>query len=70
MLAGSTVVAIIMAANLLQVGVVERAAVDFLAERLDAGVGNVLDAMALGSHLSVRREGAGAFSCHYYFLRT
>ena len=55
MLAGSTVVAIIKAANLLQVGAVERAAVDFLVERLDAG--NVLDAMALGSHLSAGEIG-------------
>jgi hypothetical protein len=50
-LAGSTVVAIIQAANLLQVEAVERAAVDFLVERLDAG--NVLSAMALGTHLAV-----------------
>ena len=50
-LAGSTVVAIIQAANLLQVEAVERAAVDFLVERLDAG--NVLSAMALGAHLAV-----------------
>jgi hypothetical protein len=49
-LAGSTVVAIIQAANLLQVEAVERAAVDFLVERLDAG--NVLSAMALGTHLA------------------
>ena len=49
-LAGSTVVAIIQAANLLQVVAVEHAAVDFLVERLDAG--NVLSAMALGEHLS------------------
>ena len=49
-LAGSTVVAIIQAANLLQVEAVERAAVDFLVERLDAG--NVLSAMALGAHYS------------------
>ena len=34
---------------------VERAAVDFLVERLDAG--NVLDAMALGEHLSVGARG-------------
>ena len=46
-LSGSTVVAIIQAANLLQVVAVERAAVDFLVERLDAG--NVLSAMALGA---------------------
>jgi hypothetical protein len=50
-LAGSTVVAIIQAANLLQVEAVERAAMDFLVERLDAG--NVLSAMALGAHLGV-----------------
>ena len=50
-LAGSTVVAIIQAANLLQVEAVERAAVDFLLERLDAG--NVLSAMALETHLAV-----------------
>ena len=49
--AGSTVVAIIQAANLLYVKAVERAAVDFLVERLDAG--NVLSAMALGTHLAV-----------------
>ena len=42
-------VAIIEAANLLQVEAVERAAVTFLVERLDAG--NVLSAMALGAHL-------------------
>ena len=54
-LAGSTVVAIIRAANRLQVSAVEQAAVDFLAERLDAG--NVLDAMALGSHLSAGEIG-------------
>jgi hypothetical protein len=48
-LSGSTVVAIIQAANLLQVEAVERAAVDFLVQRLDAG--NVLSAMALGEHL-------------------
>ena len=41
---------IIQAANLLQVEAVERAAVDFLVERLDAG--NVLSAMALGEHYS------------------
>ena len=41
---------IIQAANLLQVEAVERAAVDFLVERLDAG--NVLSAMALGAHYS------------------
>ena len=44
-------VSIIQAANLLQVEAVERAAVDFLVERLDAG--NVLSAMALGTHLAV-----------------
>ena len=49
-LSGSTVVSIIQAANLLQVEAVERAAVDFLVERLDAG--NVLSAMALGEHYS------------------
>jgi hypothetical protein len=49
-LSGSTVVSIIQAANLLQVEAVEQAAVDFLAERLDAG--NVLSAMALGAHYS------------------
>jgi hypothetical protein len=49
-LSGSTVVSIIQAANLLQVEAVERAAVDFLVERLDAG--NVLSAMALGAHYS------------------
>jgi len=48
-LKGSTVVAIIRAANRLQMEVVERVAVDFLVGRLDAG--NVLDAMALGAHL-------------------
>ena len=48
-------VAIIRAANLLQVAAVEQAAVDFLAERLDAG--NVLDAMALASHLSAGEIG-------------
>jgi hypothetical protein len=47
---GAAVVSIIQAANLLQVEAVERAAVDFLVERLDAG--NVLSAMALGAHLS------------------
>jgi hypothetical protein len=45
-LSGSAVVAIIQAANLLQVQAVERAAVDFLVARLDAG--NVLSAMQLG----------------------
>jgi len=54
-LSGSTVVAIIQAANLLQVVAVERAAVDFLVERLDAG--NVLSAMALGAHLSAGEIG-------------
>jgi hypothetical protein len=54
-LSGSTVVAIIQAANLLQVVAVERAAVDFLVERLDAG--NVLSAMALGTHLSAGEIG-------------
>jgi hypothetical protein len=44
------VVSIIQAANLLQVEAVERAAVEFLVERLDAG--NVLSAMALGEHYS------------------
>jgi hypothetical protein len=47
-LKGSTVVAIIQAANRLQMEAVERAAVGYLVERLDAG--NVLDAMALGAH--------------------
>jgi hypothetical protein len=37
------------------VELVERAAVDFLVERLDAG--NVLDAMALGEHLSASARG-------------
>jgi hypothetical protein len=56
-LAGSTVVAIIRAANRLQVSApVEQATVDFLAERLDAG--NVLDAMALGSTCRRGRSGA------------
>jgi hypothetical protein len=54
-MAGSIVVAIIQAANLLQVVAVERAAVDFLVERLDAG--NVLSAMALGAHLSAGEIG-------------
>ena len=49
-LSGSTVVGIIRAANRLQVEVVEQAAVDFLVAGLDPG--NVLDAMALGAHLS------------------
>jgi hypothetical protein len=40
---------------LLQVVAVERAAVDFLVERLDAG--NVLSAMALGAHLSAGEIG-------------
>jgi hypothetical protein len=48
-LSGSTVVAIIQAANHLQMDAVERAAVDFLVERLDAG--NVLSSLALGEHL-------------------
>jgi hypothetical protein len=43
------VVAIIQAANRLQMVAVERVAVEYLVERLDAG--NVLDAMALGAHL-------------------
>ena len=51
----SSVVAIIQAANRLQVVAVERAAVDFLVERLDAG--NVLSAMALGEHLSAGEIG-------------
>jgi hypothetical protein len=46
----TTVVSIIQAANLLQVVAVERAAVDFLVERL--GAGNVLSAMAFGAHYS------------------
>ena len=54
-LSGSTVVSIIQAANLLQVEAVERAAVEFLVERLDAG--NVLSAMALGAHLSAGEIG-------------
>ena len=54
-LSGSTVVSIIQAANLLQVDAVERAAVEFLVERLDAG--NVLSAMALGAHLSAGEIG-------------
>jgi hypothetical protein len=54
-LSGSSVVAIIKAANLLQVDAVERAAVQFLVERLDAG--NVLSAMALGEHLSAGKIG-------------
>jgi hypothetical protein len=41
-------VAIIQAANRLQMEAVERVAVEYLVERLDAG--NVLDAMALGAH--------------------
>ena len=49
-LAGSTVVAIIQAANLLQVTAVEAAAVEFLADRLDPG--NCFSAMGLGLHLS------------------
>ena len=48
-------VAVIQAANLLQVVAVERAAVDFLVERMDAG--NVLSAMALGVHLSAGEIG-------------
>ena len=52
---GLTVVAIIRAANLLQVIPAERAAVDYLVDRLDAG--NVLDAMALGAHLSAGEIG-------------
>ena len=50
-LKGSTVVAIIQAANRLQMEAVERAAVEYLVERLDGG--NVLDAMALGAHFEV-----------------
>jgi hypothetical protein len=50
-LSGATVVSIIQAANRFQVEAVERTAVDFLVGRLDAG--NVLDAMALGTHLQV-----------------
>jgi hypothetical protein len=38
-----------------QMKAVERAAVDYLVERLDAG--NVLDAMALGEHLSAGEIG-------------
>ena len=48
-LKGSTVVAIIQAANRLQMEAVERVAVEYLVARLDAG--NVLDSMALGAHL-------------------
>ena len=54
-LSGSTVVAIIQAANMLQVVAVERVAVDFLVAGLDAG--NVLSAMALGTHLSAGEIG-------------
>jgi hypothetical protein len=54
-LSGSSVVAIIQAANLLKVVAVERAAVDFLVERLDAG--NILSAIALGAHLSAGEIG-------------
>jgi hypothetical protein len=54
-LKGSTVVAIIQAANRLQIEAVERAAVDFLVAGLDAG--NVLDAMALGAHLAAGKIG-------------
>jgi hypothetical protein len=54
-LSGSSVVAIIQAANLLQVVAVERAAVDFLVDGVDAG--NVLSAMALGAHLSAGEIG-------------
>ena len=54
-LSGSAVVAIIQAANLLQVQAVERAAVDFLVARLDAG--NVLSAMQLGEHQGARDMG-------------
>jgi hypothetical protein len=54
-LKGSTVVAIIQAANRLQMEAMERAAVDFLVAGLDAG--NVLDAMALGAHLSAGKVG-------------
>jgi hypothetical protein len=50
-LASSTMVAIIQAANPLQVEAVERAAADFLVVQLDAG--NVLSAMALETHLAV-----------------
>jgi hypothetical protein len=56
-LSGSTVVAIIQAANMLQVVAVERVAVDFLVAGLDAG--NVLSAMALGTHLSAGEIGRG-----------
>ena len=48
-------VAIIQAANRLQMEAVERAAVDFLVAGLDAG--NVLDAMALGAHLAAGKIG-------------
>ena len=54
-LAGSTVVAIIQAANLLQVTAVEAAAVEFLADRLDPG--NCFSAMGLGLHLSESAAG-------------
>ena len=54
-LAGSTVVAIIQAANLLQVTAVEAAAVDFLSDRLDPG--NCFSAMGLGLHLSESAAG-------------
>ena len=47
--------AIIQAANMLQVVAVERVAVDFLVAGLDAG--NVLSAMALGTHLSAGEIG-------------
>jgi hypothetical protein len=54
-LASSTMVAIVQAANPLQVEAVERAAVDFIVVQLDAG--NILSAMALGTHLAVGRLG-------------
>ena len=48
-------VAIILAANLLQVTAVEALAVEFLAERLDPG--NCFSAMGLGLHLSESAAG-------------
>ena len=54
-LARSTVVAIIQAANLLQVTAVEAAAVEFLADRLDPR--NCFTAMALGLHMSESAAG-------------
>ena len=54
-ISGSTVVAVITAANLLQVAVAEQAAVKYLIERLDPG--NVLDALSLGTHLATGAAG-------------